>query len=98
MYWAFTGSAICALLLAYPPVDNLLHGIHGPIRFTAATGVIRFVVLIFAFGLFMSFANGAVFKPIPVYYPGQCRRRRRYCRPDRRARRLRPAGDVRPAQ
>jgi MFS transporter, NNP family, nitrate/nitrite transporter len=70
MYWAFIGSAICALLLANPPTDILLHGIHEPIRFTVATGVIPFAVLIFALGLFMSFASGAVFKHIPVYYPG----------------------------
>jgi hypothetical protein len=51
MYWAFTGSAACALLLAYPPTDILLHGLHGPIQFTVATGLIPFAVLIFALGL-----------------------------------------------
>ena len=69
MYWTLTGSLICCLLLAYPPMDFLMHGIRGPVQFTTAIGFIPFTLLIFALGFFMSLGKAAVYRHIPDYYP-----------------------------
>lgn len=69
MYWTLTGSLICCLMLAYPPMDFLMHGIRGPVQFTVAVGFIPFTLIIFALGFFMSLGKAAVYKHIPVYYP-----------------------------
>lgn len=70
MYWTFGVSVACCFLLSYPPTDYLVHGIHGPISFRLQTGVAGFVVLVFVLGFFMSLGKAAVYKHIPVYYPG----------------------------
>lgn len=70
MYWTFGVSVACCFLLSYPPTEYLVHGIHGPIKFHIQTGVAGFVVLVFILGFFMSLGKAAVYKHIPVYYPG----------------------------
>lgn len=71
MYWTFIGSVICTFLLSYPATSYVVNGIRGPIGFTIALGFIPFTVLIFALGFFMSLGKAAVYKHIPVYYPGR---------------------------
>jgi NNP family nitrate/nitrite transporter-like MFS transporter len=48
----------------------VVHGIEGPISFTLATGVVPFTILTFVLGFVMSLGKAAVYKHIPVYYPG----------------------------
>ncbi|AMN47589.1 MFS transporter [Steroidobacter denitrificans] len=70
MYWTFSVSVVCCFLLAYPPTDYIVYGIQGPMAFRLETGLIGFVVLAFTLGFFMSLGKAAVYKHIPVYYPG----------------------------
>ena len=70
MYWTFAVSVVCCFLLAYPPTDYIVQGIQGPIAFRLETGLVGFVVLVFVLGFFMSLGKAAVYKHIPVYYPG----------------------------
>ncbi len=70
MYWTFVGSVICAFLLSYPATQYIVKGIRGPIEFTIAIGFVPFTMLTFALGFFMSLGKAAVYKHIPVYYPG----------------------------
>ena len=69
MYWTFIVSAICTLILSYPPADFVVRGIHGPISFHLSTGVGGFIAIAFVLGFFMSLGKAAVYKHIPVYYP-----------------------------
>jgi MFS transporter, NNP family, nitrate/nitrite transporter len=71
MYWTFIGSVICTFLLSYPATQYVVSGIRGPIEFTVAIGFVPFMVLTMALGFFMSLGKAAVFKHIPVYYPGR---------------------------
>jgi len=71
MYWTFIGSVICTFLLSYPATDYVVHGIKGEIRFTLAIGFLPFTALTMALGFFMSLGKAAVYKHIPVYYPGR---------------------------
>ncbi len=70
MYWTFIGSLICLFFLSYPKTDYVVHGVRGPIRFTLATPLWLCVILTVALGFFMSLGKAAVYKHIPVYYPG----------------------------
>ncbi|MGF1593713.1 MAG: nitrate/nitrite transporter [Kiloniellaceae bacterium] len=70
MYWTFGVSVVCTFLLSYPSTDYVVHGIEGPIAFTIHMGVVPFIVLVFVLGFFMSLGKAAVYKHIPVYYPG----------------------------
>ena len=70
MYATFGVSAVCCFLLAYPQTDYIIHGIKGPIEFSTQMGLVPFVVTIFVLGFFMSLGKAAVYKHIPVYYPG----------------------------
>lgn len=70
MYWTFTGSVIATFLLSYPATEYVVHGIKGDLRFTIAIGFIPFTILTFILGFFMSLGKAAVYKHIPVYYPG----------------------------
>ena len=70
MYWTFGVSLACTFVLSYPATDYVVHGIEGPITFTLAIGVIPFTILTFLLGFFMSLGKAAVYKHIPVYYPG----------------------------
>lgn len=71
MYWTFIGSVVCTFLLSYPATQYVVTGIRGPIEFTIAIGFLPFTILTFALGFFMSLGKAAVYKHIPVYYPGR---------------------------
>jgi NNP family nitrate/nitrite transporter-like MFS transporter len=64
-------SALCTFMLSYPPTDYVIHGIQGPIAFTTSMGLVPFVIAVFVLGFFMSLGKAAVFRHIPVYYPGR---------------------------
>ena len=70
MYWTFAVSAVCTFMLSYPNTDYVIHGIEGPIAFSTRMSLVPFVVTIFVLGFFMSLGKAAVYKHIPVYYPG----------------------------
>ncbi len=70
MYWTFLVSVVCCFLLTYPPTDYIVQGIRGPVTFHIETGLKGFIVLVFVLGFFMSLGKAAVYKHIPVYYPG----------------------------
>ncbi|MEQ9608160.1 MAG: NarK family nitrate/nitrite MFS transporter, partial [Kiloniellaceae bacterium] len=70
MYWTFGVSVLATFMLSYPNTDYVIHGIQGPIAFSTSMGLVPFVVLIFVLGFFMSLGKAAVYKHIPVYYPG----------------------------
>ena len=71
MYWTLTGSTIVTFLLSYPATTYVVTGIRGPVEFTIALGFIPFMMLTFVLGFFMSLGKAAVYKHIPVYYPGR---------------------------
>ena len=71
MYWSFTGSLICTFILSYPPTDYTIHGVSGQLRFSIATGLPVFIMMLMAQGFFMALGKAAVFKHIPVYFPDQ---------------------------
>ena len=71
MYWTFGVSVAACFLLAYPPTQYIVKGINGPISFTLEMGLVPFTVVIFVLGFFMSLGKAAVYKHIPVYYPGR---------------------------
>jgi NNP family nitrate/nitrite transporter-like MFS transporter len=71
MYWTFLGSALCTFLLSYPATHYSVSGIRGPIQFTIALGFVPFTIVTFMLGFFMSLGKAAVYKHIPVYYPGR---------------------------
>ncbi|MBI3452516.1 MAG: MFS transporter [Rhodospirillales bacterium] len=70
MYWTFGASVVALFLLSYPTTDYTVYGIKGPIQFTIAMGVLPFTLIAFVLGFFMSLGKAAVYKHIPVYYPG----------------------------
>ncbi len=70
MYWTFGVSALCTFMLSYPHTEYIIHGIEGPISFSTEMGLVPFVITIFVLGFFMSLGKAAVYKHIPVYYPG----------------------------
>src|SRR5215467_11551950 len=70
LYWTFGVSVAACFLLAYPPTQYIVKGINGPISFTLEMGLVPFTVVIFVLGFFMSLGKAAVYKHIPVYYPG----------------------------
>ena len=70
MYWTFGFSFVLLLMLSYPPTDYMIHGRDGPIVFSTAMDFVPFVLTIFVLGFFMSLGKAAVFRHIPVYYPG----------------------------
>lgn len=70
MYWTFGVSALVTFLLAYPDTRYVVKGIDGDIGFHLAIGVAPFTALVFVLGFFMSLGKAAVYKHIPVYYPG----------------------------
>ena len=71
MYWSFIGSLVCTFILSYPATDYTVHGLHGELRFTIATGLPVFIIMLIVLGFFMALGKAAVFKHIPVYYPDQ---------------------------
>jgi len=70
MYVTFTVSGLCCFFLSYPPTTYIVDGVQGPITFRLALGVGPFVAILFALGFAMSLGKAAVFKHIPVDYPG----------------------------
>ena len=70
MYVTFGVSAICTFMLAYPHTDYVIHGVNGTISFSTQMGLVPFVMVLFVLGFFMSLGKAAVYKHIPVYYPG----------------------------
>jgi NNP family nitrate/nitrite transporter-like MFS transporter len=70
MYWTFGASILFLFMLSYPKTDYVIHGIEGPIAFSTEMGLVPFIIAIFGLGFFMSLGKAAVFKHIPVYYPG----------------------------
>ncbi len=70
MYWMFGVCTLITFILAYPPTEYVIQGMKGPIQFHMATGVVTFTCMIFVLGFFMSLGKAAVYKHIPVYYPG----------------------------
>jgi MFS transporter, NNP family, nitrate/nitrite transporter len=70
MYWTFFASAVICFFLSYPATDYTIQGIEGPIAFNLTIGLPVFVALTVALGFFMSLGKAAVYKHIPVYYPG----------------------------
>lgn len=69
MYVTFGVSVVCTFLLSYPATSYIVDGVHGPIAFRIATGLIPFTILLFCLGFAMSLGKAAVYKHIPVYYP-----------------------------
>jgi NNP family nitrate/nitrite transporter-like MFS transporter len=70
MYWTFIGSVVCTFFLSYPATTYVVEGIRGPIQFHIALSFLPFTAFTFALGFFMSLGKAAVYKHIPVYYPG----------------------------
>jgi NNP family nitrate/nitrite transporter-like MFS transporter len=70
MYWTFGVSVAACFVLSYPPTQYIVKGIGGPIAFTLEVGLVPFTVIAFVLGFFMSLGKAAVYKHIPVYYPG----------------------------
>ncbi|MBL0901179.1 MAG: MFS transporter, partial [Reyranella sp.] len=71
MYWTFGVSVAACFVMSYPPTQYLVKGITGPIAFTLEMGLVPFTVVAFVLGFFMSLGKAAVYKHIPVYYPGR---------------------------
>ena len=71
MYWTFMVSVVCTFILSYPPTDYVVYGIQGPVSFSLSMGLIGFMIATFILGFFMSLGKAAVFKHIPIYYPGR---------------------------
>ncbi len=70
LYWTFLVAIAATFVLSYPPTDYVVHGVNGPIAFHLETGLVAFTVLVFVLGFFMALGKAAVYKHIPVYYPG----------------------------
>ncbi len=71
MYWTFLGSVVCTFVLSYPATHYVVRGIRGPIEFDLALPFAVFTTVTMALGFFMSLGKAAVYKHIPVYYPGR---------------------------
>jgi len=70
MYATFGVSLVALFMLSYPNTDYVIHGIAGPIAFSTSMGLVPFIVAVFVLGFVMSLGKAAVYKHIPVYYPG----------------------------
>jgi NNP family nitrate/nitrite transporter-like MFS transporter len=71
MYWTFLVSVVCTFILSYPPTTYVMEGIRGPVEFSTRMGLVGFISVAFVLGFFMSLGKAAVYKHIPVYYPGR---------------------------
>ncbi len=71
MYWTFLVSVVCTFVLSYPPTQYVVEGIRGPVEFSTRMGLVSFMVVASVLGFFMSLGKAAVYKHIPVYYPGR---------------------------
>ena len=70
MYWTFIVSVLVCFLLSYPSTDYVIQGVEGPIAFNITISLPVFVSLTVVLGFVMSLGKAAVYKHIPVYYPG----------------------------
>jgi NNP family nitrate/nitrite transporter-like MFS transporter len=70
MYWTFFVAVACTFVLSYPPTEYVVHTIGGPLAFHLDMGFVPFIATVFVLGFFMALGKAAVFKHIPVYYPG----------------------------
>jgi NNP family nitrate/nitrite transporter-like MFS transporter len=70
LYWTFAVSLVCCAVLALPATDYAVRGINGPITFHFEIGWLAFIAVAFVLGFFMAIGKAAVYKHIPVYYPG----------------------------
>jgi NNP family nitrate/nitrite transporter-like MFS transporter len=70
LYWTFAVSLVCCAVLALPATDYVVRGIDGPIDFHFEIGWMAFIAVAFILGFFMAIGKAAVYKHIPVYYPG----------------------------
>ncbi|NOZ67358.1 MAG: NarK/NasA family nitrate transporter [Alphaproteobacteria bacterium] len=70
MYWTFSVAVACTFILSYPATDYTVAGIEGPINFNITLPLWFFVSVTIVLGFFMSLGKAAVYKHIPVYYPG----------------------------
>ncbi|VAV94230.1 Nitrate/nitrite transporter NarK [hydrothermal vent metagenome] len=70
MYWTFGVAVACTFILSYPATDYTVAGIEGPINFNITLPLWFFVSVTIVLGFFMSLGKAAVYKHIPVYYPG----------------------------
>ena len=70
MYWTFGVCVACTFVMSYPATDYSVAGINGPIDFNITIPLWLFVSLTIVLGFFMSLGKAAVYKHIPVYYPG----------------------------
>ena len=71
MYWTFLVCLACTFILSYPPTQYVVEGIRAPVTFSTRMGLVGFIVTAFVLGFFMSLGKAAVYKHIPVYYPGR---------------------------
>ncbi|MCF8473437.1 MAG: NarK/NasA family nitrate transporter [Emcibacter sp.] len=70
MYWTFGVCVACCFVMSYPSTNYTVAGIEGPIEFNMTIPLWLFVSLTIILGFFMSLGKAAVYKHIPVYYPG----------------------------
>ncbi|MCK5424575.1 MAG: NarK/NasA family nitrate transporter [Emcibacter sp.] len=70
MYWTFSVCVACTFIMSYPATNYSVAGINGPIDFNITIPLWLFVSLTIVLGFFMSLGKAAVYKHIPVYYPG----------------------------
>jgi len=70
MYWTFGVSLLVLFILSYPATDYTVAGIQGPISFNITIPLGMFIALTIVLGFVMSLGKAAVYKHIPVYYPG----------------------------
>jgi len=70
MYWTFIVCVFCTFIMSYPSTDYTVAGINGPVNFNITIPLWLFVSLTVVLGFFMSLGKAAVYKHIPVYYPG----------------------------
>lgn len=68
MYWTLSVSAVATLILSIPETGAQLAGFGQPVHLAIGAGT--FIVVAFVLGFFMSLGKAAVYKHIPVYYPG----------------------------
>ncbi|MDE2363997.1 MAG: MFS transporter [Hyphomicrobiales bacterium] len=70
MYWAFLVGIVATFLLSYPAADYTIYTTRGPATFHMQMGLVGFIATVFVLGFFMALGKAAVYKHIPVYYPG----------------------------
>ncbi len=70
MYFTFITSLACLFIMSYPETRYVVEGIEGPIEFTFGISLPFFVFMTVILGFVMSLGKAAVYKHIPVYYPG----------------------------